>query len=274
MRGLIFDIKEFAVHDGDGVRTTVFFKGCPLRCAWCHNPEGLSPTRELYERREGCLACGLCRRPCTHDDCKPFGRCLHVCPKDLIRPVGREYSVEELADKLLRQKPFLQSVGGGITLSGGEPLLQAAFCTELLRALNGELHVTLETSGYASEADFLRVTELCDFVMMDLKLMDDQAHRRYTGISNERILHNARLLMNSGVPHLFRTPLIPGITDTEENLRAIADLIGDEPIELLSYNELAAAKYASVGRIFPDFIDPKNASDVPTNLFRGIVQKR
>ncbi len=273
MRGCIFDIKQFAIHDGDGVRTTVFFKGCPLRCAWCHNPEGLSPSPELYVQRAGCLACGLCQQPCTHADCKPFGRCLHVCPKNLVRPAGREYGVEELATKLRRQKLFFESSGGGITLSGGEPLLQADFCAALLKELNGELNVALETSGYADEADFLRVAERCDFVMMDLKLMDEKAHRRYTGVSNARILHNARLLMERGIPHLFRTPLIPAITDTEENLRAIADFIGDEPIELLPYNELAGAKYASVGRTYPDWIDPKNASPVPNDLFTGFVKK-
>lgn len=274
MRGLIFDIKEFAVNDGEGVRTTVFFKGCPLRCAWCHNPEGLSPVRELYERQEGCLFCGLCRLPCEHEDCKPFGRCLHVCPKDLLRPVGREYEPKELAEKLLLQKSFLESVGGGITLSGGEPLLQADFCVELLHALHQELHVTLETCGFAREEDFLRVISLCDFVIMDVKILKDEEHRRYTGVSNARILQNAGTLIQSGVPHLFRVPLIPGITDTAENLRDIANFLGEERVELLPYNELAAAKYAAVGRSFPAFIDPKNAHQVDLSLFSNATIRK
>ena len=274
MNGLIFDIKEFALRDGSGARTTVFFKGCPLRCIWCHNPEGLSPTPELYELREGCAECGLCRLPCTHEECKPYGRCLHVCPKNLLREVGREYAPEELAQKLLAQKPFFDQMGGGITLSGGEPLLQAEFCASLLEHLKGRIHTAIETSGYAEAVDFLRVIHLCDFVMMDIKLMNDEAHRRYTGVSNERILQNARLLMQSGVPHLFRTPLIPGITDTEENLRAIAAFVGNEPIELLPYNDLAPAKYAAVHRTFTSEIDPQKKSTPDLSVFKNAILRK
>ena len=274
MRGLIFDIKEFSTNDGGGVRTTVFFKGCPLRCIWCHNPEGLSPTPELYERVEGCLSCGLCRAPCSHEDCQPFGRCLHVCPKNLVRPVGREYDARELADKLLRQKAFFDASGGGITLSGGEPLLQADFCVELLSMLTGKLHRAIETCGYASHDDFVRVVSLCDFVMMDLKLMDDNAHKEYTGVSNGRILENARYLMNSGIPHLFRTPLIPGITDTKENLSAIAEFVGNDPIELLPYNTLAAAKYDAVHRKFTDRIDSAGVSPIDLSIFKNATLRK
>jgi pyruvate formate lyase activating enzyme len=271
MQGLIFDIKEFSVRDGDGIRTTVFFKGCPLRCIWCHNPEGLSPVQELYECDAGCLQCGLCRLPCKHEDCQTVGRCLHVCPKNLVRCVGRYYESEVLAKTLLRKMAFFESMGGGITLSGGEPLLQADFCVDLLEKLHGKVHVALETSGYALEEDFLRVIRLCDFVMMDLKLMDDEAHRTYTGVSNALILRNARLLMESGVSHLFRTPLIPGITDTDKNLRAIADFIGAEPIELLPYNELAPAKYPSVHRTFTDRIDTTLKNNVDLSIFQNAV---
>ena len=274
MKATIFDIKEFSIRDGEGVRTTVFFKGCPLRCIWCHNPEGLSPNAELYELRDGCASCNLCRMPCNHPDCQPFERCLHVCPKNLLRPVGKTYGVEELTQKLLAQKPFLDAMSGGITLSGGEPLLQADFCTALLQELKGNLHTTIETSGYASREDFLRVISLCDFVIMDLKLMDDAQHKKYTGVSNAQILSNAKLLMESGVPHLFRTPLIPGITDTEENLRAISQFIGNEKIELLPYNELAPAKYAAVHRIYTSKIDFQNKNDVDLSIFQNAILKK
>ena len=269
MNGLIFDIKEFSIRDGDGIRTTVFFKGCPLRCAWCHNPEGLSPTPELWADSARCRACGICRKPCEHEDCKPFGRCLHICPQDLVRRVGKYYTPQELAERLRRQKPMFDAMGGGVTLSGGEPLLQADFCTELLGELGGDIHKTLETSGYASPHDFARIIHLCDFVIMDLKLMDDTAHRRWTGVSNAQILSNAKLLMESGVAHLFRTPLIPGITDTEENLQAIAAFIGGEPIELLPYNDLAPAKYAAVGRTFGLEIDPLKKGTPDLSLFQN-----
>ena len=274
MKATIFDIKEFSVRDGEGIRTTVFFKGCPLRCIWCHNPEGLSPNVELYELTDGCQHCNLCRIPCNHPDCKDFGRCLHICPKNLLRPVGKEYGVEELAQKLLSQKPFFDAMGGGITLSGGEPLLQADFCVALLQELKGKLHTTIETSGYASEKDFMRVISLCDFVIMDLKLMDDAEHKKYTGVSNTQILSNAKRLMESGIPHLFRTPLIPGITDTKENLSLISAFIGRERIELLPYNELAPAKYASVHRTYTDKIDVANKNEIDISIFPNAVLKK
>ena len=274
MKATIFDIKEFSVRDGEGIRTTVFFKGCPLRCIWCHNPEGLSPNVELYELRDGCASCNLCRVPCNHSDCKSLGRCLHICPKNLLRPVGKEYGVEELSQKLLVQKPFFDAMGGGITLSGGEPLLQADFCVSLLQELKGKLHTTIETSGYASEKDFWRVISLCDFVIMDLKLMDDAEHKKYTGVSNAQILANAKQLMESDIPHLFRTPLIPGITDTRENLMAISEFIGNDRIELLPYNELAPAKYAAVHRTYTDKIDVANKNEIDISIFQNAVLKK
>ena len=269
MNGLIFDIKEFSIRDGEGVRTTVFFKGCPLRCAWCHNPEGLSPTPELWADPARCRECGLCRKPCQHADCQPFGRCLHICPQDLVRCVGKTYTPHELAVRLRRQKPMFDAMGGGVTLSGGEPLLQADFCAELLGELGSDVHKTIETSGHAAQRDFERVIRLCDFVIMDIKLMDDAAHRRWTGVSNQQILSNAKLLMKSGVKHLFRTPLIPGITDTEENLQAIAAFIGSEPIELLPYNDLAPAKYAAVGRAFGLETDPAKKGTPDLSIFQN-----
>ena len=250
MIGMIFDIKEFALHDGGGIRTTVFLKGCPLRCSWCHNPEGLSPRRELYLKQKGCLSCGLCRRPCNHPECQELGRCLHICPQNLVSAAGEEWESHALAEKLLQHKQFLNSTGGGITLSGGEPLMQAAFCAELLSLLSGEVHRSIETSGYASFENFKAVTDECDFVIMDLKLANRDAHLKYTGVSNERILENAAYLQSCGKPHLFRTPLIPNITDTEQNLDAIRNIVGDSAWETLPYNHLAPAKYASVGREF------------------------
>ena len=250
MKGLIFDIKEFAVHDGAGIRTTVFLKGCPLRCVWCHNPEGLSGERELYLKQNGCLSCGLCRVPCTHEECKGLGRCLHICPKNLVSAAGVEWESAALAEKLMKHRAFFDTMGGGVTFSGGEPLMQGDFCTEVISLLKGEIHTAIETSGYAKLEIFQRVISLCDFVYMDIKLADSTQHKTYTGVSNERILENAEWLKNSGIPHTFRTPLIPGITDTKENLEAIETIVGDSPWEKLTYNSLAGAKYASVGRMF------------------------
>ncbi len=248
MTGLIFDIKDFALNDGDGIRTTVFLKGCPLRCRWCHNPEGLSPRRELYIRQNGCLDCGLCRRPCTHTECRGLGRCLHICPKDLVDAVGTEWDSEALAKRLLKRYDIYRETGGGVTISGGEPLLQFEFCIELLTKLKGVVNIAMETSGYAEEDVFKSVAGLCDCVYMDIKLADTHRHKEYTGVNNEKIIKNARWLMGSGISHIFRTPLIPNITDTAENLSAIEAIIGDSPWEKLPYNTLAGAKYKSVGR--------------------------
>ena len=274
MRGIIFDIKEFALNDGDGIRTTVFFKGCPLRCIWCHNPEGLSREPELYIKRSGCRECGLCKRGCEHEDCKPFGRCLHICPYDLVTAKGKEWDSEELAKKLLNGAQIYKSTGGGITLSGGEPLFQSEFAYELLSLLRGQVHRSIETSGFASEEIFQKVASECDFIFMDIKLVDDELHRRYTGVSNEKILKNLTWLKSSGIPHLFRTPLIPKITDTNENLHAISNLIGTDRIELLPYNALAPAKYSGVGRRFTNLIDSDKSHSPDLSIFKNATLRK
>ena len=273
-RGVIFDIKEFALSDGPGIRTTVFFKGCPLRCAWCHNPEGLKHEPELYRATAACTNCGLCLAPCTHPECAPYGRCLHACPRGLIRVSGAVWESDALAEKLLRGSDLFAD-GGGVTLSGGEPLLQAEFAIALLTALRaGGVHTAIETSGYADADTFLSVCRSADLVLMDLKLYDAEAHKRYTGVSNEQILKNAAALKASGIPHVFRIPLIPAVTDTCENLAAIAAFVGDSRAELLSYNALAPAKYAGVGMVYPDWIDKEKASTPDLSLFKNaVIQK-
>lgn len=269
MRGLIFDIKEFSLNDGKGIRTTVFMKGCPLSCVWCHNPEGLSCKRELYVKKGSCTGCGLCLKPCGHEDCKPFGRCLHICPRDLVSVAGEEWDSEELAKKLLSQADFLSSVGGGITFSGGEPLLQHGFVGEVLSMLEGRLHRAVETSGYADGEIFERIISRCDFVYMDLKLLDGEKHKKLCGVGNEKILKNAEMLKRSGVEYVFRVPLVPGVTDTEENQRAIAEFVGDSPVELLPYNRLAPAKYENTGRKFTDLIDGERPVTPMPHLFKN-----
>ena len=260
MTGTVFDIKEFALHDGAGIRTTVFLKGCPLRCIWCHNPEGLSTQPELYEK-SGCQNCGLCRKGCSHPECQSVGRCLHICPQNLLHITGRIWDSHELANKLLAKKDIYTAFGGGVTLSGGEPLLQWEFTLELLKLLSGQVHTAIETSGYADASVFQQIVKECDFVYMDLKLFDENLHKKHTGVSNEGILQNALYLQNSGIPHCFRIPLIPGITDTPENLQALSKVAGNSQVELLPYNTLASAKYKSVRRKFTDQIQ----EDLPLN---------
>jgi pyruvate formate lyase activating enzyme len=246
MTGVIFDIKEMAVHDGPGIRTTVFFKGCPLRCMWCHNPEGLSPLPQLYARTTPCTHCGSCRRECDHAECAPHGRCIYACPQGLLEIKGRRITPRELASELIRGANILGDDFGGFTFSGGEPLLQSDFLIALSDELRG-YHLAVETSGYADEKIFSAVIDRMNLVIMDVKLADGEQHKIYTGKRNEIILSNLALLKASGKPHIIRTPLIPGITDTDKNLSAIAALIGDSQWEKLPYNAAAGAKYASVG---------------------------
>lgn len=250
--GTVFDIKGFALNDGPGIRTTVFMKGCPLRCIWCHNPEGLSREPELCIKTTKCMKCGKCFKKCYHPECQKFGRCLHVCPNDCISVCGYKITVSELIEKLLRDKDVFAMSGGGVTISGGEPLMQAEFVHELLQALrdNG-INTAIETSSYAEPDVYRKVTGLADLVLADFKLFDSEEHKKYTGVPNEKIRDNLKwLLHESGKKCIIRVPLIPGITDVYENLWNISQFVDDNPVELLSYNKMAGAKYKSVGRTF------------------------
>lgn len=247
--GRIFDIKEFSVHDGPGAGMTVFLKGCPLRCVWCHNPEGQRFETELMHKASLCTGCGACATPTDSASYSAFGRAVEVCPQGALSVCGRDVTAEELLDRILPLAPILRMLGGGVTFSGGEPLMQWEFVCQAADLLHRHgLPVYLETCGYADEDAFWQTVKRMDHVMMDLKLMDDGAHRQYTGVSNLQILRNARRLMGSDISFVFRTPMIPGITDTEENRESIRDFVGEYAWECLPYNALAGAKYAMLGR--------------------------
>ena len=241
MMGIVFDIKEFSLHDGPGPRTTVFLKGCPLRCKWCHNPEGLSSSPQLMIKHTLCKQCGLCKKTCTHEECSTFSRCLHACPEGLISLCGKEYESYDLAETLKKNLDFYIPNGGGITFSGGEPLLQSQFLLEVISYLN--CHIAIQTSGYAPEEIFRKVLNQVDFVMMDIKLADREQHKQYTGVYNDVILKNLEHLKTNGKDYVIRTPLISGITDTKENLEKIQTLIGNSRWEKLPENKFWDAKY-------------------------------
>ena len=233
-RGVVFDIREFTVHDGPGIRTTVFLKGCPLSCSWCHNPEGIDPRPEVMRSPAG------------------------------ARLIGRTYEASELAELVRRQADILAAAEGGITFSGGEPLMQAPFVAAVIDLLPG-VHVVLDTSGYGSERAFVALARRSDLIYFDLKLLDAAAHRAWTGRGNGPILRNLARLEELGTPFVARIPMVPGVTDTPENLAAITAVLKGHKslvrVDLLPYSRLAGAKYAPLGRQFrPGFdetLDPR-----------------
>ncbi len=250
MNGTIFDIKEMAVHDGPGIRTTIFFKGCPLRCMWCHNPEGLSFTPQLMYKSNRCIKCDRCKKECTHKECQPFGRCLHICPENCLSIAGRSVTAKDLSEELITSAKVLGASFGGFTFSGGEPLAQSKFLLELLEYLK-DYNLCIETSGYCDSDTFKKVIDKLDFVIMDIKLADSELHKKYTGVNNRIILKNFEILKHSGKPYIIRTPLIKGITDTKENLDAIKQIISNSQWEQLPENDVAGAKYKMLNMEFP-----------------------
>ena len=272
MKGTIFDLKEFAVHDGPGVRQTVFLKGCPLKCRWCHNPEGICPTPELMVSRNGCTECGRCGAVCqSSEGCTACGICVTACPHRLRRIAGERVSAQELANRLNQNGAYYAGVGGGVTFSGGEPLMQATFVLETLPLLNAGTHTAVETSGYASADTFASFCKAFDLIMLDLKSMDDGIHRKFTGVSNQRILQNARVLATGDTPFIIRIPVIPGVNDTEAHFRGVAELVAGakalERVELLPYHQTAGAKYAMLGQVYHPGFDPSKVIDVQATVF-------
>ena len=255
--GRIFSIDEFSVFDGEGIRVSVFLKGCPLRCVWCHSPEGQSSKPQYLRAPAGCIGCGKCLV-----EGQLRQESVERCPKGLIRLCGEDISAEALCKRLLS----LQGLADGVTFSGGEPLLQGEFLLESLKLLAGKMHRAVQTCGYAPEETFAEVLQNCELVLMDLKLMDPAAHRKYTGADNTLILNNYRRLAKSGVELITRVPLIQGITDTEENLSSIAAFMaenGVNRVELLPSNPFVGAKYRAAGKTWDPPYDEK-----------GVVQTR
>ncbi len=248
--GTVFDIKEFALYDGPGLRCTVFLKGCPLGCTWCHNPEGLSPEPETLRTAVG------------------------------ERRVGQVYTAEELAQKLATYLPVFAAVGGGVTFSGGEPLMQAIFLAAVMQRLKGKIHLLLQTSGFAAKEIFLAAARLADLVFFDLKIIDPAEHRRFTGVDNRLILENLETLNRSGLPYRLRWPIIPGVTDTAENYRALAAFIEKRlspcralGLDLLPFNPAAGGKYQAVGRIFQPGFDTGKPENIHPEYFRDLIQE-
>jgi len=279
IRGRIFNIQRFSVHDGPGIRTTVFLKGCPLRCVWCHNPESLRGEVELVRFESRCLHCGRCIEACPTGrlaaleqaeeapECILCGTCAEVCPAEARQVVGRSVTVEELLAEILRDRIFFDDSGGGVTFSGGEPLSQPDFLAAALEACRGAgVHTAVDTSGFCRLEDLLRIAPWADLFLFDLKHMDDARHRELTGVSNRRILENlsalaGRLAASGAVPVAdpprirIRVPVIPGMNDDAANFSAVArfaaSLPGVRRIDLLPYHAHGLGKLERLGGSAP-----------------------
>lgn len=271
MHGIVFSIEEFSVYDGPGIRTTVFLKGCPLRCNWCHNPEGQNAQPEIIRSPNGCIKCGACTRQAIMQNEQLIftENSIKACPLNLLRICGERIDSQALCERLLKNENILKN-GGGVTFSGGEPFMQSDFLFECLYKLKGRLHTAIQTCGFCSERTFHAALELTDYFLYDLKLIDEAAHKRHTGMSNALILRNFVCLAQSGKDFVVRIPLIPGVTDTEHNITQIAQLLIDNGVnyvELLPYNTMAGGKYKMLQREYrPDF-DEKGAVSTQENLF-------
>ncbi len=265
--GKIFNIQRFSIHDGPGIRTTVFLKGCMLNCRWCHNPESHSSERQPICRVAKCALCGGCAAVCQNNcheltggehkldftACILCGECARICPNGAMEIIGREETAENIVSIALRDEMFYKTSGGGVTVSGGEPFCQPEFLFEILEACKEHgLHTAIETCGMTNESNIRRAAELCDLFLYDFKLGDDELHRRYTGVSNRQIIANLELLCELGKPVILRCPIIPTVNDNTEYFRAIAGIVNRlsniQMVEVEPYHSLGEAKSEGLGK--------------------------
>ena len=265
--GLVFNIQKYSLHDGPGIRTTVFLKGCPLKCLWCHNPEGISPLPEIVLLESRCLACSECRSACPlpsanhgtgfmplrDDECTLCGECVDACPSGSRQMLGRTRSVADVMASVRQDRVFYDDSGGGLSVSGGEPLSQPQFLLALLEACRREgIHTVLDTTGFGHTEHLLAAARLTDLVLYDLKVFDDARHRQLTGVSNKLILANLQQLDRAHPNIWLRLPLVPGFNDDLANLRQIADfavgLRHITQVNLLPFHRTGIDKFARLGK--------------------------
>ena len=264
--GVSFNIQKFSVNDGPGIRTTVFLKGCPLRCLWCHNPESNRVQKEILFTPAKCVGCGRCVVNCPQGghkidetghaydrtDCTGCGACAKECYPGALELAGKDQTVEEVLKEVMKDEIFYKNSGGGMTVSGGEPLAQPAFTTALLKAAKEKgLHTAMETCGFASAEVIRRVAEYTDLFLYDYKETDPALHKEYTGVDNIKILENLQLLADLGANIILRCPIIPGYNDRPDHFRGIAETankIGAKEIHVEPYHPLGKGKSEALGR--------------------------
>ena len=264
----IFDIKRYAINDGPGIRIVIFMKGCNLNCAWCHNPEGISPKQEKMYAPNKCIGCSTCMDVCPENAltltaegivtdtelCTLCGKCAEVCPTMAIEMSGRTMTVEEIMDEIEKERVFFDQSGGGVTFSGGDPLVHHEFLIQLLDECGRRnIHRAVDTAGLANTEVLLEVAKRTDLFLYDLKMMNSDKHRKYIGVPNDKILENLKILAGTGANINIRIPLIGGVNDNMENMEATARFVSElsgekKKVNLLPYHKIAQTKYQKLGR--------------------------
>jgi pyruvate formate lyase activating enzyme len=284
--GMVFNIQRFSLHDGPGIRTTIFFKGCPLQCQWCQNPEGISISPLLLHYPDRCLDCSACIDTCEQkaivrdttgvridrQRCNLCLKCAAVCPVEAIQVAGKVFTVEELIIEAIKDRLTFEESGGGVTISGGEPFMQPEFLTALLKRLKiVGIHTAIETSGYAPWTYIEEAAKFIDLFIYDLKFIDSVSSEYYLGVQNSLILNNLKRLQQSGANLQVRMPLIPQVNDDQEKIKQMANFLTDcgiTELELIAYHNLGSAKYAAIGL---DYM--QNAPEIPTKAFVDTIKQ-
>lgn len=263
---MIFAIKPFEIHDGDGIRTTVFFKGCPLRCKWCHNPESFTLQKQMLYNEKSCVNCMKCTELCganisvanahtfVRESCDMCGKCIGTCPKDAFEISGVDMTAREIADEVLKDEMFFKGSGGGATFSGGEPLMQIELCVETAKLLKERgINIAIDTSGFVSTETLDRIIPYTDTFLFDIKAIDEDVHIKCTGVSNKKILENIRYVDSLGIPMEIRYPYVPSMNDGEaEKIAAfVKELKNVKTFKVLPYHNYGEGKYELLGCSYP-----------------------
>ena len=275
MQGTLFNIQKFSIQDGPGLRTTVFFKGCNLRCRWCHNPESWLSAPQLLKAQDKCTGCGVCRQVCTREECILCGACAEICIAGARSICGRGYTVDEVMSQILKDRPFYDKSGGGVTFSGGECMLQPEFLAALLHACRqAGISTAVDTAGCVPYEHFQQILPDTDLFLYDIKCISPELHKAFTGVNNGVILENYCRLLAAGARIWVRIPVIPGFNDTPEELEKLRFMLAQyrpEKVELLPYHSLGSSKHRAAG--YGSAWESRTPTDVEMNALRAFFEE-